>query len=158
MGKWYQGRHGALFFLLLGLGLVLVYAALEWRFPAAERLESVTGRVEWTYDSQDAQYLALGGDAGQYVVHVKGDADGRMRAALRAATGLYPVTLRFDRGQVNRPGIRPGAFYTVYAVSVGGKQVTSLEAVHASHRRDNLTALGLGLAFLALGAFSWWRS
>ena len=151
MSKWFQGRRGAMFFLLLGIGVVGVFLVLEWRFPAAARLETVTGRVDWTYDSRGAMYFATRTTPAQFVVHVKGDSDGRLREALRAATKLYPVTVRFDRSQLNHPGFLPGDFYVAYGVSVGGKEVTALSDVRASYRRDNFVALFMGLVFIAFG-------
>lgn len=151
MRKWYQDRRGGYFFLLLGIGLMLVYGALEWRFPTAERLESVTGRVTWSYTSRGALYYTVAGDTRQFALLEKGDGDGRMRAAVRDATMLYPVTVRFDPRQTTRPGFLPGFFYTTFGVAVGGKDVTAFDDVRAAHRRDNLISLVLGLVFTALG-------
>ncbi|MET0322974.1 MAG: hypothetical protein ABW069_19800 [Duganella sp.] len=151
MGKWFKGRRGGVFFLLLGIGMIAVFIALEWRFPSAAQLETVTGRVDWTYDSRGAMYFAARTDPQQFVIHVKGDADGRLREALRASTRLYPVTVRFDRGQVNHPGFLPGDYYVAYGVSVGGKDVTGLADVRASYRRDDLVALALGVIFILFG-------
>jgi len=152
MGKWYQDRRGGYFFLLLGIGLMLVYGALEWRFPAPDRLVAVTGRVTWSYTSMGALYYTVDGDARQFVLLEKGDTDGRMRAAVRDATMLYPVTVRFDPDQTKRPGFLPGFFYITFGVAVGGKDVTAFDDVRAAHRRDNLIALALGLVFTAFGA------
>lgn len=152
MGKWYQDRRGGYFFLLLGIGLMLVYGALEWRFPAAERLETATGRVTWSYTSRGALYYTVAGDARRFALLEKGDGDGRMRAAVRDATMLYPVTVKFDPRQTTRPGFLPGFFYTTFGVAVGGKDVTAFDDVRAAHRRDNLIALVLGLIFATFGA------
>jgi hypothetical protein len=154
MSKWrtlFAGRRGGMFFLLLGAGLIAVFIALEVRFPAAAQLHTVTGRVDWTYDSRGAMYFATRTTPQQFVVHVKGDGDGRLRAALRSATKLYPVTVRFHPEQVNHPGFLPGDFLVAYGVSVGGKEVTSLADVRASYRRDDLVALVVGLLFIGLG-------
>ena len=151
MRKWYQDRRGGYFFLLLGIGLMLIYGALEWRFPAADRLETVTGRVTWSYTSRGALYYTVNGDARQFALLEKGDSDGRMRAAVRDATMLYPVTVKFDPRQTTRPGFLPGFFYNTFGVAVGGKDVTAFDAVRAAHRRDNLISLLLGLVFTALG-------
>ena len=157
MSKWrtlFAGRRGGVFFLLLGLGLIAVFVALEIRFPAAAQLHTATGRVDWTYDSRGAMYFATQTTQTtpqQFVVHVKGDSDGRLRAALRSATKLYPVTVRYDPDQVNHPGFIPGDFLVAYGVSVGGKDVTSLADVRASYRRDDLVALVIGLLFIGLG-------
>ena len=151
MRKWYQDRRGGYFFLLLGIGLMLVYGALEWRLPTAERLESVTGRVTWSYTSRGALYYTVAGDTRRFALLEKGDDDGRMRAAVRDATLLYPVTVRFDPRQTTRPGFLPGFFYTTFGVDVGGKDVTAFDDVRAAHRRDNLISLVLGLVFTALG-------
>ena len=151
MGKWYQDRRGGYFFLLLGIGLMLVYGALEWRFPAADRLETVTGRVTWSYTSRGALYYTVAGDARRFALLEKGDGDGRMRAAVRDATMLYPVTVKFDPRQTTRPGFLPGFFYTTFGVAVGGKDVTAFDDVRAAHRRDNLIALVLGLIFATFG-------
>jgi hypothetical protein len=152
MRKWYQDRRGGYFFLLLGICLMLIYGALEWRFPAADRLEAVTGRVTWSYTSMGALYYTVAGDQRRFALLEKGDPDGRMRAHVRDATMLYPVTVKFDPRQTTRPGFLPGYFYITYGVAVGGKDVTAFDAVRAAHRRDNLIALVLGLAFTALGA------
>ncbi|USX24826.1 hypothetical protein NHH73_19680 [Oxalobacteraceae bacterium OTU3CINTB1] len=152
MRKWYQDRRGGYFFLLLGIGLMLVFGALEWRFPASHRLEAVTGRVTWSYTSMGALYYTVAGDARQFALLEKGDRDGRMRAAVRDATMLYPVTIKFDPRQTTRPGFLPGFFYTTFGVAVGGKDVTTFDDVRAAHRRDNLIALVLGLVFTAFGA------
>ena len=152
MRKWYQDRRGGYFFLLLGIAMLVVYGALEWRFPAAGKLEAVTGRVSWSYTSMGALYYTVAGDARQFVLLEKGDADGRLRAAVRDATMLYPVTVKFDPGQTTRPGFLPGFFYITFGVAVGGKDVAAFDDVRAAHRRDNLIALALGLAFTALGA------
>lgn len=150
--NWFGGRRGGVFFLLLGIGIIGIFIALELRLPNAAQLQTVTGRVDWTYDSRGAMYFAARTTPQQFVVHVKGDADGRLRAALRSATRLYPVTLRFDPKQVNHPGFLPGDFHVAYGVSVGGKEVTSLDQVRSSYRRDNLVALAMGLVFMLLGA------
>lgn len=150
--NWFGGRRGGVFFLLLGIGIIGIFIALELRFPAAAQLQAVTGRVDWTYDSRGAMYFAARTAPQQFVVHVKGDADGRLRAALRSATKLYPVTVRFSPAQVNHPGFLPGDFHVAYGVSVGGKEVTSLGDVRTSYRRDNLVALVMGLVFMLLGA------
>lgn len=151
MRKWYQDRRGGYFFLLLGIGLLAVYGALEWRFPARDRLEALTGRVTWSYASMGALYYTVAGDARQFVLLEKGDPDGRMANAVRDATMLYPVTVRFDPAQTTRPGFLPGFFYITFGVAVGGKDVVAFEDVRAAHRRDNLIALVLGLVFTALG-------
>jgi len=151
MRKWYQDRRGGYFFLLLGIGLLLVYGALEWRFPAPGRLDTATGRVTWSYASMGALYYTLAGDARQFALLEKGDPDGRMRAAVRDATMLYPVTVRFDPRRTTRPGFLPGFFYTTFGVAVGGKDVVAFDEVRAAHRRDNLIALVLGLVFTAFG-------
>lgn len=150
--KLFSGRRGGLFFLLLGIGIIGIFIALELRLPNAAQLQAVTGRVDWTYDSRGAMYFAARTTPQQFVVHVKGDPDGRLRAALRSATKLYPVTVRFDPRQTNHPGFLPGQFHVAYGVSVGGKEVTSLSDVRASYRRDNLVALAMGLVFMLLGA------
>jgi hypothetical protein len=152
MRKWYQDRRGGYFFLLLGISLTLVYAALEWRFPAADRLATVGGRVDWSYTSMGALYFTLDGEARRFVLLEKGDPDGRMRAAVRDATGVYPVTVKVDPGLTTRPGFPPGVFHITFGVAVGGKDVTGFAAVRAAHRRDNLIALGLGLLFGGFGA------
>ena len=152
MRKWYQDRRGGYFFVLLGISLLCIYGALEWRFPAPDRLESVTGRVTWSYTSMGALYYTVNGDARQFVLQEKGDADGKMRAAVRDATMLYPVTVRFDPQQTTRPGFLPGFFYLTFGVAVGGKDVTGFDTVRAAHRRDNLVALALGLVFTTFGA------
>jgi hypothetical protein len=151
MGKWYQGRRGAYFLLLLGIGLLIVYGALEWRLPTADRLASASGRVAWSYTSRGALYFTLDGEARRFVLLEKGDVDGRLRAAVRDATMLYPVTVRFDPLQTSRPGFLPGFFYIAFGVSVGGKDVTSFDDVRRAHRLDNLIALAMGLVFAAVG-------
>ena len=152
MGKWYQGRRGAYFLLLLGIGLLIVYGALEWRLPSADRLERASGRVSWSYISRDALYFTIDGEARRFVLLEKGDADGRLRAAVRDATMLYPVGVRFDPLQTSRPGYPPGFFYVAFGVAVGGKEVTGFDEVRRAHRLDNLIALAMGLVFTAAGA------
>nr|WP_315398607.1 hypothetical protein [uncultured Duganella sp.] len=152
MRKWYQDRRGGYFFLLLGASLLLVYAWLEWRLPAPAQLASVSGRVTWSHTGLGAVYYTVGADERRFALLEKGDPDGKMRAAVRDATGRYPVVVRFDPRQTTRPGFLPGYFYITYGVAVGGKDVVPPAAVRAAHRRDNLVALVLGLLFAALGA------
>ena len=152
MRKWYQDRRGGYFFLLLGIALLVVYGALEWRLPASARLETVTGRVTWSYASMGALYYTIDGDRRQFVLQEKGDADGKMRAAVRDATMLYPVAVRFDPRLTTHPGFLPGDFHQTFGVAVGGKDVTGFDSVRAAYRRDNLVALLLGLVFGAVGA------
>ena len=151
MGKWYQGRRGAYFLLLLGMGLLVVYGALEWRLPAADKLQTASGRVSWSYTSRGALYFTLEREARRFVLLEKGDADGRLRAAVRDATMVYPVTVKFDPLQTSRPGYPPGFFYVTFGVAVGGKDVTSLADVHRAHHLDNLIALAMGLVFAGVG-------
>jgi hypothetical protein len=151
MKQWFAGERGAYFFLLLGIGLILVFAALEWRFPAADRLETATGRVKWSQPARGALYFALGDGKQQFVLYTKGDAEGRQREAVQDAV-MYPLTVRYDRRQPARSGLAPGDFYTAYGIAVGGKDVVSLDAVRSSYRRDNLIALVMGIFFAAYGA------
>ncbi|MET0264464.1 MAG: hypothetical protein ABW202_02525 [Duganella sp.] len=151
MNKWLQGRRGALFFLLLGIGLVAVFMAMEWRFPASSQLQTASGRVEWTHEGRGAIYFALRGTPQQFVVHTKIDGGGKLRAALASASGVYGVSVRYHPGQTNHPGYLPGDFYVAYGLAVGGKEVSSLAEVRASYRRDNLVALVLGLVFAVMG-------
>lgn len=151
MGKWYQGRRGAYFLLLLGIALLIVYGALEWRLPGADKLQSASGRVSWSYTSRGALYFSIEREARRFVLLEKGDSDGRLRAAVRDATMVYPVTVKFDPLQTSRPGYPPGFFYVAFGVSVGGKDVTSLADVRRAHRLDNLIALAMGLVFAGVG-------
>jgi hypothetical protein len=151
MKQWLAGERGAYFFLLLGIGLILVYAALEWRFPAADKLETATGRVTWSQSTRGALYFAIGDGRQRFVLYAKGDAEGRQREAVLDAV-MYPLTVRFDRRQPARSGFAPGDFYTAYGIEVGGKEVAGLDAVRGSYRRDNLIALVMGVFFAAYGA------
>ena len=149
MKQWFAGERGAYFFLLLGIGLILVFAVLEWRFPAAAQLQAATGRVTWNQSTRGALYFAIG-EGRQFVLYAKGDAEGRQREAVLDAV-LYPLTVRYDPRQPSRAGFAPGDFYTVYGIAVGGKEVESLDTVRGSYRRDNLIALVMGLFFAAYG-------
>jgi hypothetical protein len=152
MKNWFAGRRGAYFFLLLGIGLMMVYVALERNFPDAGQLQTATGRVALLHPAQGGLYFALAGEPRQFVVYVKGDSDGRLRQAIGdAEAGSYPLTVLLHPGQSASPGFLQGRYYTVYGVSVGGKDVSSLAAVQGSYRRDNLIALVLGLLFAAYG-------
>jgi hypothetical protein len=151
MNNWFKSRRGAYFFLLLGLGLMVLFGVLEWRFPRAAQLETATGRVTWSQPARGALRFAL--ERGErFVLYTKADDDGRLRAALMdaAAAAAYPVTVRFDRAQPAQTSI--GDFYAVYGVAVGGKEVASLDAVRGSYRKDNLIALAMGVVFAAAGA------
>jgi len=150
MNNWFKSRNGAYFFLLLGVGLMMVFGVLEFRFPRADKLEIATGRVVWSQPTRGALHFSLdGGEPRQFVLYAKGDADGRMQAALLDAVA-YPVTIRFDRAQVDQTAI--GDFHVAYGVSVGGKDVASLDVVRSSYRHDNLIALAMGCVFAAAGA------
>jgi hypothetical protein len=151
MNNWFKSRRGAYFFLLLGVGLMVLFGVLEWRFPRAAELETATGRVTWSQPARGALRFAL--ERGErFVLYTKGDGDGRLRTALQdaAGTSAYPVTVRFDRAQLAKTSV--GDFYAVYGVAVGGKEVASLDAVRGSYRRDNLIALAMGVVFAAAGA------
>ncbi|NGZ83648.1 hypothetical protein [Duganella aceris] len=150
MKPWFAGERGAYFFLLLGIGLILLFAALEWRFPAEEQLRSASGRVTWNQSTRGALYFAIGADRRQFVLYAKGDAEGRQRQAVLDAV-MYPLTVRFDPQRPSRNGYGEGDFHTVYGIAVGGKEVVGLDAVRASYRRDNLIALVMGLIFAAYG-------
>ncbi|MBV7534196.1 hypothetical protein KW842_00300 [Duganella sp. sic0402] len=152
MKDWFAGERGAYFFLLLGIGLIGLFAVLEYRFPQAAQLETARGRVLWQQETRGALYFRLA-DQQQFVLHAKGDASGRQRQTLRDAA-MYPVSVRFLRQQKTGIGFAPGEFYTVYGVAVGGKEVATLDAVRSDYRRDNLTALLMGVAAAIAGA---WR-
>jgi hypothetical protein len=149
MKQWFAGERGAYFFLLLGLGLMLVFAVLEWRFPAAAQLQSATGRVTWSQPTRGALYFAIG-EGKQFVLYTKGDAEGLQRKAVLDAV-MYPLTVRYDPARPSRSGFATGDFHTAYGIAVGGKEVVGLDAVRASHRRDNLIALVMGILFAAYG-------
>jgi hypothetical protein len=150
MKQWFAGERGAYFFLLLGIGLMLLFAALEWRFPAADKLQAATGRVVWSQPTRGALYFAIGDGKQQFVLYTKGDADGRQRQAVLDAV-MYPLTVRYDPEQPSRNGAAPGDFHTAYVISVGGKDVVALDAVRGNYRRDNLIALVMGILFAAYG-------
>ena len=80
-----------IFFLWLGVGLIALFAVLEWRFPRPEQLATARGRVVWQQETRGALYVILS-DRQQLVLHAKGDTDGRQRQTLRDAA-MYPVTL-----------------------------------------------------------------
>ncbi|WP_229213160.1 MULTISPECIES: hypothetical protein [unclassified Duganella] len=48
MKNWFASERGAYFFLLLGIGLMLLFVALERNFPDAAQLETASGRVAWS--------------------------------------------------------------------------------------------------------------
>lgn len=150
MKQWFAGERGAYFFLLLGIGLMLLFAALEWRFPAADKLQAATGRVAWSQPTRGALYFAIGDGRQQFVLYTKGDADGRQLQAVLDAV-MYPLTVRYDPQQPSRNGAAPGDFHTAYVISVGGKDVAALDAVRGNYRRDNLIALVMGILFAAYG-------
>jgi hypothetical protein len=150
MKQWFAGERGAYFFLLLGIGLILLFAALEWRFPAAAQLQTATGRVAWSQPTRGALYFAIGDGTRQFVLYAKGDAGGRQRQAVQDAA-MYPLTVRYDPRQPSRNGAAPGDFHTAYVLSVGGKDVAALDQVRGNYRRDNLIALVMGVLFAAYG-------
>lgn len=152
MKDWFAGERGAYFFLWLGIGLIGLFGVLEYRFPQAAQLETARGRVLWQQETRGALYFILS-DKQQMVLNAKGDPDGRQRRTIRDAA-LYPVTVQFLRAQTTGIGFAPGAFYAVYGVAVGGKQVAGLDQVRDAYRRDNLVALAMGVAAAAAGA---WR-
>jgi hypothetical protein len=151
MKQWLAGERGAYFFLLLGIGLVSLFAVLEWRFPAAAQLESATGRVAWSQSTRGALYFAIGDGKRQFVLNSKGDPEGRQRRAVLDAV-MYPLAVRFDPRRPSRSGAAQGDFYTAYGIAVGGKEVAGLDAVRGSYRRDNLLALVAGIFLAASGA------
>ena len=93
MRNWFADQRGAWFFLLLGLGLIGVFVALELRFPQAGQLETARGRVVWQQDTRGALYFILS-DHQQFVLNAKGDQDGRQRATIRDGVS-YPITVTF---------------------------------------------------------------
>jgi len=150
MKPWFAGERGAYFFLLLGIGLIGLFALLEWRLPAAGQLQTATGRVTWSQSTRDALYFALGDGEPRFVLHAKGDPEGRQRAAVLDAV-MYPLSVRFDPRRPSRTGLAPGDFHTAYGIAVGGKDAVGLDAVLSSYRRDNLVALAMGVLFAAYG-------
>src|SRR3954470_4031473 len=102
MKQWFAGERGAYFFLLLGIGLILVFAVLEWRFPDAAQLQSATGRVTWNQSTRGALYFGIG-EGKQFVLFTKGDAEGQQRKAVLDAV-MYPLTVRYDPLQSSRSG------------------------------------------------------
>lgn len=152
MKHWFAGERGAYFFLLLGIGLIALFGVLEYRFPKAAQLETARGRVLWQQETRGAMYFMLS-DQQQLVLYTKGDTDNRQRQTLRDAA-LYPVSVKFYRQQTAGTGFAPGDFYTAYVVAVGGKEVASLDQVRSAYRRDNLTALVLGIFATLAGV---WR-
>lgn len=156
MKNWFASQRGAYFFLLLGIGLMLLFVALERNFPNADQLETASGRVAWSQPAQGGLYFTLDGEQRQFVLFDKGDSDQRLRAAIRDAEA-YPIKVRFHPGQVSSPSFLPGRFYAVYGVTVGGKEVSSLATVRGSYRRDNLIALAMGVLFAAYGGTRVWN-
>ena len=156
MKNWFASQRGAYFFLLLGIGLIGLFVALERNFPGAGQLELASGRVAWSQPAQGGLYFRLDGDERQFVMFAKGDSDQRLRAAIRDAEA-YPIKVRFHPGQVSSPSFLPGRYYTVYGVTVGGKEVSSLSTVQGSYRRDNLIALAMGVLFAAYGGRRVWN-
>ncbi|MYM24885.1 hypothetical protein GTP46_19835 [Duganella sp. FT135W] len=152
MRDWFAGERGAYFFLWLGIALIALFGVLEYRFPKTEQLELARGRVTWQQETRGALYFRLS-DQQQLVLYVKGDADGKQRAAIRDAA-MYPVSVQFLRAQKTGIGFASGEFYTAYTVAVGGKQVASLEQVRSDYRHDNFIALAMGIAATIAGA---WR-
>lgn len=152
MKDWLAGAQGAYFFLWLGVALIGLFGVLEYRFPQAAQLETARGRVVWQQETRGALYFILS-DQRQLVVQAKGDADGRQRQTVRDAA-MYPLTVQYLPSQQSAVGFAPGPFYTAYVVAVGGKPVAPLEQVRAAYRRDNLVALGMGVAAALAGA---WR-
>jgi hypothetical protein len=150
MKQWFAGERGAYFFLLLGIGLMGLFAVLEWRFPAADKLQAATGRVTWNQSTRGALYFAIGDGERRFVLYAKGDAEGRQRDAVLDAV-MYPLTVRFDPQRPSRTGLAPGDFLTAYGIAVGGKEMVGLDAVRGSYRRDNLVALMMGVLFAAYG-------
>lgn len=150
MKPWFAGERGAYFFLLLGIGLIGLFALLEWRLPAADQLRTATGRVTWSQSTRDAVYFALGDGKQRFVLYAKGDPEGRQRAAVLDAV-MYPLTVRFDPQRPSRASLGSSDFLTAYGVAVGGKDVVGLDAVRGSYRRDNLVALAMGVLFAAYG-------
>ena len=102
MKPWFAGERGAYFFLLLGIGLIGLFALLEWRLPAAGQLQTATGRVTWNQSTRGALYFALGDGQRRFVLYAKGDAEGRQRAAVLDAV-MYPLSVRFDQKGHERP-------------------------------------------------------
>jgi hypothetical protein len=154
MRYWLASERGAHFVLLLGVGLILLFGLLEWRFPAAQQLQQASGRLEWQRSTRDSYYFGLRGEPRQFVLYVKGDPDQRLQTALRDALS-YPVKVRFDPQGSSGGALVQGEFYPVYGVSVGGKEVVPLEVVRAHYRHDNMVSLGLGLLFVLVGG---WRT
>lgn len=152
MKDWLAGERGAYFFLWLGIGLIALFGVLEYRFPKPEQLETARGRVIWQQETRGALYVILS-DRQQLVLYAKGDADGRQRQTLRDAA-MYPVSVTFLRAQKTGISFAPGDFYAAYGVAVGGKAVASMADVRRAYRRDNLIALGMGIAAAVAGA---WR-
>lgn len=150
MKDWFAGERGAYFFLWLGIGLIALFGALEYRFPQAAQLETARGRVTWQQETRGALYFILS-DKQQLVLYAKGDEDGRQRQAIRDAE-LYPITVKFWRQQ--KSGFAASQFYTAYTVAVGGKEAASLAQVRSAYRHDNLIALVLGIATTLAGI---WR-
>ena len=152
MGNWFADQRGAYFFLLLGVGLMMVFGALEFSFPRTEQLEVARGRVVWQQETRGALYFILS-DKQQLVLYAKGDANGHQREAVRDGAS-YPITVKFFRQHKTGIGFAPGEFYTAYGVAVGGKDAVSIDDVRSAYRRDNLVALVMGIAAVAAGA---WR-
>jgi hypothetical protein len=150
MKQWFAGERGAYFFLLLGIGLIGMFAVLEWRFPAADQLQTASGRMTWNQSTRGALYFAIGDGQRRFVLYTKGDPEGRQREAVLDAV-MYPLTVRFDPSRPSRTGLAPGEFHTAYGIAVGGKDVVGLDAVRGSYRRDNLVALVMGVFFAAYG-------
>ncbi|MFC0168498.1 hypothetical protein ACFFKC_10435 [Pseudoduganella danionis] len=154
MRYWLASERGAHFVLLLGIGLVLLFAVLEWRFPSEQQLQTASGRLEWERSTIDSYYFGLQGEERMFVLYRKGDPEQKLQAALHDAVA-YPARVSFDPQQRGGAMLLSGQFYPVYGVSVGGKPVLPLETVRGYYRHDNLVALGLGLLFLLAGG---WRS
>lgn len=154
MRYWLASERGAHFVLLLGIGLILLFGVLEWRFPAVQQLQQASGRLEWQRSTFDSYYFGLRGEPRQFVLYAKGDPDQRLQTALRDAIN-YPVKVRFDPQDSSGGALVQGQFFPVYGVAVGGKEVVPLGDVRAYYRHDNMVSLGLGLLFVLVGG---WRT
>ncbi|AUJ72420.1 hypothetical protein [Pseudoalteromonas sp. NC201] len=120
-------------------------------FPDKNQLTEVTGHVEWIEPHKYGVRFKFESQNAKYNYPSKTNAMGLVQNSLENANGLVVAILtRLDETNTNH--ITGKKYHTVYALSVGGKNIRTYEEMADAWASDNKVGLFLG-PFLIFAGF-----